>query len=111
MMIFNTPILVAHLFDAVRFINSVHDGKATISEKDKELLISNMNGFVFDVLGLDFISDQNDSKLNAVMDVILEIRKNARANKDFDTSDLIRDKMQEAGITIKDSREGTTWTT
>jgi cysteinyl-tRNA synthetase len=107
---FNTPILIAHLFDGVRFINSVNDGKASISKKDKISLTTGMHHFIFDVLGLDAVTEQNDSKLNAVMEVILEIRKNARANKDFGTSDLIRDKMQAAGITIKDSREGTTWT-
>ncbi|MFK8036688.1 MAG: cysteine--tRNA ligase [Crocinitomicaceae bacterium] len=107
---FNTPILIAHLFDSVRFINSVNDGKATITKADKIKLFDLLHGFIFDVMGLDAVSEQNDSKLNAAMDVILEIRKNARANKDFETSDLIRDKMQAAGITIKDSREGTTWT-
>ena len=107
---FNTPVLIAHLFDTVRYINSVNDGKATISANDAKALTEAMYGFIFDVLGLDTVSEQNDSKLNAVMEVILEIRKNARANKYFGTSDLIRDKMQAAGITIKDSREGTTWT-
>ncbi len=107
---FNTPVLIAHLFDAVRFINSVNDGNASISSEDKAILTTAMHQFIFEVLGLDAISDHNDSKLNAVMEVILEIRKNARSNKDFETSDLIRDKMLAAGITIKDSREGTTWT-
>jgi cysteinyl-tRNA synthetase len=107
---FNTPVLIAHLFDTVRYINSVNDGNASITEADKKILASTMHGFIFDVLGLDVVAEQSNEKFNAVMEVVLEIRKNARANKDFTTSDLIRDKMQAAGITIKDSREGTTWT-
>lgn len=106
----NTPILVAHLFDAVKYINLVNDGNATISDEDKTLLAEAMNGFIFDVLGLLPAAEQSNDKLSAVMDVVLEIRKQARENKDWGTSDLIRDKMKAAGITIKDSREGTTWT-
>ncbi len=108
---FNTPILIANLFEAVKFINQVKDGQASLSSADQIELLAAMNGFVFDVLGLKPAADQSDATLNAVMDVILEIRKNARENKDWTTSDLIRDKMAAAGITIKDSREGTTWNT
>ena len=107
---FNTPILIAKLFEAVKFINNIKDGNAAIAEKDLLNLTDKMTGLVFDVLGLKFENSADDSKLDAVMQVIIELRKNARENKDWGTSDLIRDKVTEAGITIKDSREGTTWT-
>lgn len=106
---FNTPILISNLFDAVKYINNVNDGNATITEEDKINLITEMYGFTFNVLGLKAVSDQSNSKLDAVMEVIIEIRKNARTNKDWSTSDLIRDKMLAAGIKINDSREGTSW--
>ena len=107
---FNTPVLIANLFDAVRFINSVNDGNASINASDRDKLAKSFDDFVFQVLGLKSITENSNSKLEATMDVILEIRKNARESKDWSTSDLIRDKMKAAGIEIKDSREGTTWT-
>ena len=106
---FNTPILIAHLFEAVSYINRVVDGSATISAADLALLKKEMDAMVFDVLGLLFADAQDDSKLYAAMEIILELRKNARSNKDWATSDLIRDKLTEAGITVKDAKEGTTW--
>jgi len=107
---FNTPILIAKLFEAVKYINNIKDGKATISKSDLLQLTDKMTALVFDVLGLKFENSADDSKLDSVMQIIIELRKNARDNKDWGTSDLIRDKVAEAGITIKDSREGTSWT-
>jgi cysteinyl-tRNA synthetase len=111
---FNTPILIARLFDAVSYLNKVNDGAATITAKDQETLSKAMNGLVLDVLGLKPIlesglSDETQETLNATMDIILELRKNARSAKDWGTSDLIRDKLKEAGIVVKDTREGTSW--
>jgi cysteinyl-tRNA synthetase len=107
---FNTPILIAKLFEAVKFINNIKDGNATITKSDLFTLTDKMTALIFDVLGLKFENSADDSKLDSVMQIIIELRKNARDNKDWGTSDLIRDKVAEAGITIKDSREGTTWT-
>ncbi len=107
---FNTPILIAKLFEAVKFINNVKDGNATISKSDVLNLTDKMTALIFDVLGLKFENSADDSKLDSVMKIIIELRKNARDNKDWGTSDLIRDKVAEAGITIKDSKEGTSWT-
>ena len=107
---FNTPILIAKLFDVVKFINNVKDGNAKISKDDLLSLTDKVTAFTFDVLGLKFENAADDSKLDAVMQIIIELRKNARDNKDWGTSDLIRDKVADAGITIKDSREGTSWT-
>ena len=106
---FNAPILIAALFDAVKKINLVSDGHETINETDKALLISEMQGFVLDVLGLTLDGGQNDSRLKPVMDLVLELRQQARSNKDWGTSDLIRDGLKNAGITVKDGKESTSW--
>jgi len=106
---FNTPILIAKLFEAVKYINNIKDGNATISKTDLLQLTDKMTALIFDVLGLKFENSADDSKLDSVMQIIIELRKNARDNKDWGTSDLIRDKVAEAGITIKDSRAGTSW--
>ncbi|MCH2223630.1 MAG: cysteine--tRNA ligase [Crocinitomicaceae bacterium] len=106
---FNAPILVAKLFDAVKFINSVNAGNATITAVDIELLQKEMNAFVHDVLGISGISESSESRLDPVMDLILDLRQDARQNKDWGTSDKIRDGLASAGITVKDSKEGTTW--
>ncbi len=106
---FNTPVMIAHLFEAVTYINKVKDGNATIFSTDHKKLKTAIDGLVFDVLGLTEIKSADDSKLNAVMEIILEIRKKARENKDWATSDLLRDRLAEAGIQIKDSKEGVTY--
>jgi len=107
---FNTPILIAKLFESVKYINNIKDGNATISKSHLLQLTDKITALVFDVLGLKFENSADDSKLDSVMQIIIELRKNARDNKDWGTSDLIRDKVADAGITIKDSREGTSWT-
>lgn len=106
---FNSPVLVARLFEAVKYINSINDKKAGISEKDKESLVAAMKTFIFDVMGLQFKEDQDNSKLNGVMDLVIDLRQDARANKDFATSDKIRDYLSQIGITIKDSKDGASW--
>lgn len=106
---FNAPILVAHLFDAVKHINLINDGKETISESDKTLLTKEIKSFVEVVLGLELTVGSIDSKLNPVMDLVIELRQQARENKDWTTSDKIRDGLAAAGIVIKDGKDGTTW--
>jgi cysteinyl-tRNA synthetase len=106
---FNTPILVAHMFDAVKFINSINDGKATISSEDLATLQSEMNAFVIDVLGLKQSASQGETRLQPVMDLVLDLRQEARTNKDWTTSDKIRDGLAAAGIVVKDGKEGTSW--
>jgi cysteinyl-tRNA synthetase len=107
---FNTPILIANLFDIISFINKIKDGNASISEKDLAQLKTVVNRLVFDVLGLTFLEEVGNDKLEGTMDVILALRKNARDQKDWGTSDLIRDKLSAVGIQIKDGKEGTSWT-
>ena len=106
---FNAPILVANLFDAVKKINLIKDNKETINAGDKDFLLSEMKCFVHDVLGLQFSSDSGDDRLSPVMDLVLELRQKARTNKDWDTSDLIRDGLKNAGIEVKDGKESTSW--
>ena len=108
---FNTPILIAHLFEAVKYINQVNDNKATITVEDLELLKSTLNTFTFGILGLvgSQTSDAGTDKLNAAIELLIKLRKEARINKDFALSDKIRDELSEAGIILKDGREGTTF--
>ena len=108
---FNSPILLAHLFDGVKIINSIHAGTETISKEDLNLLKKIFHDFVFDVLGLkeEKSASGNDELANNLMNLILEIRNEAKAKKDFPTSDKIRDGLAKTKISIKDSKEGTTW--
>jgi len=107
---FNTPILIAHLFDGVRIINSVKDGKENLNASDLEQLKTIFNTFVNDILG--FISSKESSGnylTNEVMELVLQLRGNAKKSKDFDTADLIRDELDKVGIQIKDGRERSSW--
>jgi cysteinyl-tRNA synthetase len=107
---FNAPILVANLFETVKQINALKEGKATITQADLDGLTKNMKAFVFDVLGLTTLSESGDnSKLEGVMDLVLNLRQQARDNKDWATSDKIRDGLAAAGLVVKDGKEGTSW--
>jgi cysteinyl-tRNA synthetase len=105
---FNAPILVANLFEAVKQINSVNDGKATINKTDLNNLKTEMTAFVVDVLGI-LGNDKKDDRLSPVMDLVLDLRNEARINKDWTTSDKIRDGLAAAGIVVKDSKDGSVW--
>jgi cysteinyl-tRNA synthetase len=107
---FNTPILISHLFEGVRIINSVKDGKIKLTAADITLLSKTMDEFFHQVLGLN-IEDAgaNDALTEQLMNFILEMRSNAKSNKDFATSDLIRDSLAKLNIQIKDTKEGATW--
>lgn len=105
---FNSPVLIAELFEAVRMINSVYDGKEKISAEGLKKLKLLIKDFVFDVLGLkDEANDSGD--LKDVLEMVINLRSEAKANKDYATSDKIRIGLQEIGIKLKDSKEGTTW--
>ncbi len=106
---FNTPIALSHLFEGVRIINSVNDGKETITAEDKTLLTTLINDFVFDILGLKEENAVNTDKIDGLMNMILGVRNESKAKKDFATSDLIRDKLKEIGFEIKDGKEGTSY--
>ncbi|TDN84306.1 cysteinyl-tRNA synthetase [Salegentibacter sp. 24] len=109
---FNSPILIARLFDAVKMINNIKEGAATITAEDKDELEKTMSAFMFDVLGLlDQVSENNDTsdKLSSTIELLIKLRAEARNNKDFALSDQIRDQLQELGIQLKDGKEGTTF--
>ena len=105
---FNSPVLLAELFEGVRFINSVYDGKSTINETDLIALKKLMHDFVVEVLGLkEEISDSGD--INRLMDFVIKLRNEAKESKDYATSDKIRNSLNEMGILLKDHKEETTW--
>ena len=106
---FNAPILVAKLFDAVKYNNSIKDGNQSIGSADLQLLQKEMNAFVVGVLGIRNDSSSSNGKLKPVMDLGLDLRQEARANKDWSTSDKIRDGLANAGIVVKDTKDGTSW--
>jgi cysteinyl-tRNA synthetase len=110
---FNTPILIAQLFEGARYINLVNDGTATLTSEDIDLLAQTLSNFIYDVLGMNNTSDGasgSTEKLNGVVEMLIEMRNQARANKDFALSDEIRDKLLAIGIQLKDGKEGTTFT-
>jgi cysteinyl-tRNA synthetase len=107
---FNSPIVIANLFEGVRIINSVKDGKETIRTEDLSLLKNLFNTFIFDLLGLkEEIADGQDEVLDGLMQLILSIRQKSRETKDWGTSDQIRDALQELNISVKDTKDGASW--
>jgi cysteinyl-tRNA synthetase len=104
--------LIAQLFEGVRFINLLKDGSATINGADLKDFSATMHSFVFDVLGLEeerTAGNQND-KVEGLVNMLIEMRNQARANKDFAQSDIIRDQLISLGIQLKDGKEGTSFT-
>ena len=102
---FNTPILIANIFDVVKFINKVTIGKAELSKKDSITLLQLINSFVVDIMGLakpDISNIQND-KIDEVINILLQLRNEARRNKDYALSDKIRDMLKEKDIYINDN--------
>lgn len=109
---FNSPILIAHLFDGIRMINTIKDGKETISEKDLELLKKVFNDFVYDILGFKNEAQAaggDDELVEGLMKTILEIRKEAKIKKDWPTADKIREGLGNLNIEVKDTKEGAVW--
>ncbi|SEH34447.1 cysteine--tRNA ligase [Chryseobacterium culicis] len=106
---FNSPILIAHLFEAVKYIFALNDGKETISTEDLEDLKATLNAFIFDVLGLQTVEENNNEKLDQTLKVLIELRNQARKSKNFELSDQIRDKLLAEGIELKDGRDGTSY--
>jgi len=105
---FNSPMLIAELFEASRIINSVKDGKLKIDEHNLALLKKTVGTFVFDILGLKDEQAANDD-LPKVLNFIVDLRNEAKVNHDFATSDKIRNGLQQIGFQLKDSKEGTSW--
>ena len=108
---FNTPILIAELFNVVKFINQVKSDKATISTEDLSTLQTKFNEFIFDILGLENKNASNSSndKLDSAVNLLIELREEARLNKNYALSDKIRNDLGKNGITLNDSNNETTY--
>ena len=108
----NTPIVISHLFEATRMINTVIDRKAAICAEDLEELKQVFRLFAFDILGLKTETENNAAREEAyskAVDMLLEQRMQAKANKDWATSDKIRDHLAALGFEVKDTKDGFTW--
>lgn len=106
---FNTPIALAQMFEMVRNINLINDGKESISAEDKLALEKLANEIVFDVLGLKDEKNTDDNKIDGLMQLILQQRSDAKARKDYAASDAIRDHLKSIGIEVKDGKDGATY--
>ena len=112
----NTSIVISHLFDACRVINQVNDGKASATAEDIETLKKLFNTFLVEILGIRTetiaTGEGNADALRPfeqAVDFILEMRRTAKANKDWATSDLIRDRLAQIGFDVKDTKDGFEW--
>ncbi|MGR7812223.1 cysteine--tRNA ligase [Lacinutrix undariae] len=110
---FNSPILIAHLFEAAKLVNQIKEGNASLTAEDLAILKQTIHNFTFDVLGLVNVTkaDTGTEKLAGAVDLLIQLRQEARANKDFAMSDKIRDELAAAGIQLNDGKEGTTFST
>ena len=109
---FNSPILIAELFEGVRYIHLIENKKETITETDLTILKDTFHSFFVDVLGLqnNHASQANNSaQLKGAIDLLIQLRNEARANKNFALSDQIRDQLAALNIQLKDGKEGTTF--
>jgi len=106
---FNTPILISHLFEGVKIINSVNDELTDIDNENLILLRKVFKFFIFDILGLKSNKQSELNTTDEVMKLILKLRNKAKNTKDFETADLIRNELKKSGIQIKDGREGSSW--
>jgi cysteinyl-tRNA synthetase len=107
---FNTPILIAHLFEAVKQINSIAAGQGTLDDKSKSELLTLMSEFCYEVLGFESIPVASQEGLTEeVMGLVLGLRKLAKDNKDWSTADFIRDELAKLSITVTDGKEGANW--
>ncbi|MEA3444400.1 MAG: cysteine--tRNA ligase [Bacteroidota bacterium] len=107
----NSPVLISHLFDAVRQINSVADGKEKINDADLKHLKKLFHTFVFEVLGLrdEAKKESGNEKAGELIELLLNLRLEAKANKDWATGDKIRDRLKELGVSVKDKKDGFEW--
>ena len=107
----NSPIAISHLFDACKAINSISDGKATISSEDLEELKSVFKLYIEDIFGLkaDSNSEAGSDAYKKAIDLLLNIRLEAKRNKDWGTSDKIRNELTALGFSIKDTKDGFEW--
>ena len=107
---FNSPILIANLFEAVRIVNTAADQKEPLSAEELELLKKILDTFAIEILGLKEEDASNpDGIVDGLMHLILDLRASVRDKKDFESSDKIRNELEKLNITVKDTKEGSTW--
>jgi cysteinyl-tRNA synthetase len=109
---FNTPILIAHLFEAIKWISTA-EGSIGLNAGELNTFKATLNAFTFELLGLrsksvDF-ADAHKEALDKAMSLVIELRAQARLNKDWGTADIIRDQLHDAGIQLKDGADGTSY--
>ena len=108
----STPLVISHLFEAVKIINTVLAGGATLSAEDSTHLKETFRIFLFDIMGIREevgVSEEGNEAYHKAVDLLLDVRKEAKARKDWTTSDYIRDRLSEIGFEIKDTKEGVEW--
>ena len=109
----NTPVVIGYLFDLCRMINQVNDGTAKASEANLDLIKRLFNDYLFDVMGIlppDGAGQTNLKPYEDAVNLLLEIRAESKAKKDWATSDLIRNRLTEIGFQVKDTKDGFEWT-
>lgn len=109
---FNTPVLIAHLFDAVKQIQLLAQQQIQLSETDLTLLTKTLNEFVFDVLGLETkpAAESDSKRVHGLVQLLIQLRNEARQNREFALSDQIRDALSDQGVQLKDTKDGTQFT-
>ena len=107
----NTPVALSHIFDAVKIVNSAKDRQISLNAKDIEKLNTVFTDILGGILGIcdEENGDGHQGVVDSLMNMILQVRKKAKENKDWTTSDRIRDELKQSGILIKDTKEGTEW--
>ncbi|MDR0559631.1 MAG: cysteine--tRNA ligase [Prevotellaceae bacterium] len=105
----NTPVAISALFDGVSIINSAYEGKTALTVEDIDSLKKLYHSVIFDILGMKNEEKENTHLTGELINLLLRIRKKAKENKDFETSDNIRDELKNIGITVKDTKEGAIW--
>ena len=107
---FNTPIVIAKLFELSKIINTSIKEKITMTFSQKEVIKKIFDIFLFELLGIKKIVENTNNDLSKeLMKLIIDLRDNSKKNKDWETADIIRDKLSEINIQIKDTRDGTNW--
>ncbi len=107
---FSSPVVIASLFEAVKLVNAANDGHLHLNAGELEQLQQLFNAFLFDILGMQAEDAGSDQQLvDGLMQTIIGLRQEARARKDFATSDVIRDSLSKLNIVLKDGKEGTSW--
>lgn len=110
----NTPIVIANLFEAVGLVNKIRDGHATATAEDIEKLHRLFDTFLFNILGMraetaDVADEKALEPYRGAVDLLLKVRSESKAKKDWATSDLIRDRLAALGFTVKDTKDGVEW--